>query len=91
MTRAEVDDMKNRLDNKCAACNGIPEKYKDAFRNGIQMAKFVLDRHAGKPKEWALADFHRLLDGNLQMPGNKKEAYRKALRSAMSMVHNLKA
>lgn len=87
MTKMEVNDMKNRLDAKCHVCGGVRSKYKDAFREGVKAAQIVLDRN--KNKDDAMEELRKLLNSNMYLSGEKTEAFRKAIRAAMSMLHNI--
>lgn len=89
MTKTDTDGLKARLDAKCESCGGVAGKYKDAFRDGVRDAGAVLDAHAGRPASGAMEELRRKLAERPYLSGEKTEAYRKAVRSAMSMLDGL--
>lgn len=89
MTQTQADNIKKRLDHEYAAVPGIPPGHKNAFGEGVRIAKSVLDAHVDEPKDIAVAELSRIARCSLTAD-NKKNMRCKALRSAIGMLDSLK-
>ena len=88
MNAQDVKRIRTKLDAKRDA-HGVPTKYKDAYREGLNKAIAVLDRYQSETVDRNLDVLRRCLNTRRYLSAEKDEAYRTALRAAMSMLHTI--
>ena len=89
MNTHDINQIEARLRAKQNA-KDVPDKYRDAFRTGLDDATTILKHYAHEPPDQVVAALRRRLNTNPYLSSNKTEAYHKAIRVAMSLLHELK-
>ena len=87
MTRQEIDRIKDSLDAR--SWDGVP-KYGKAFARGVEDAKFVLEICEYLSRSWTAKQLRKRLRAVPYLSYNKRQAYKAAIQSAMSMVDGMK-
>lgn len=87
MNAREIQDVRARMARKRAACPNVADKYRDAYRDGVDAALAAIDAAAGETRDETINRLRTLLRREPYPSREKTEAYHGAVRSAMSMLN----